>query len=541
MPSWTSSNDDKMSSWRDQLSPRNLSFRGFRRASESVAKPSSSANKDFTMLHFPDRPARRITEADIPSDEECKKSLINMRKASFVEQTHLRHGIQHQKQLSPVREPAQEEPGALRPPQYEPPRRVQPQPQPQTEQSQSIQWQIQQPQTIQKSVEQPRLEHPRAQQPLRLTFGPFNGQFRSAFGPLTPAEEEPCPLEKVDTVESTTTTTTTKQQDSLKVPELAVDIRKSILAVDDFNVAREPSPSAVISEAKTVRLERVDNHSTPGISPISSPRPSDASASGWPRRKQSVQMVAIRRSSQDSQKRKQSAHPVVVRRPSKPIADALNSHPVHASSTQVHVRQDSVSDPMCRVCHDGIAERSGTCSSCDDDSITAMPVEISPNFSRLHYKPTVKKYSRPPPLIPQSLDGIAKLHRPSPSLTSDPEANTLSPPASPTSPCSSSAETIKTVATGPSVPPTPISALSTPEVFKRFQEEVESRAKADDSPAFDDPWMIKSKIPEDDIYEDDWADYYFDEQNFNSTGTSGMPAPDVNFVPSPMNPGPGWI
>ncbi|EWZ48133.1 hypothetical protein FOCG_06762 [Fusarium oxysporum f. sp. radicis-lycopersici 26381] len=523
MPSWTSSNDDKMSSWRDQLSPRNLSFRGFRRASESVAKTTSSTSKDFTMLHYPDRPARRITEADIPSDEECKKSLINMRKASFVEQIHRRHEIQHQKQLSPVREPTQEELPALRPPQHELPRIVQPQPQPPTEQPRAI---------------QPQIKQPRAQQPLRLTFGPFNGQFRSAFGPLTPAEEEPCPLEKVDTIGSTATAT---PQDSLQVPEPSVDIRKSLLVVDDLKIAREPSPSAVISEAKTIKLERVDNHATPGVSPISSPRPSDASASGWPRRKQSVQMVAIRRSSQDSQKRKQSAHTVVVRRPSKPTADALNSHPVHAPSTQVHVRQDSVSDPMCRVCHNGIAETSGTCSSCENDAITATPVEISPNFSRLHHKPTIKKYNRPPPLIPQSLDGIAKLHRPSASLTSDPEANSLSPPASPTSHCSSPAETVKTVATGPSVPPTPMSALSTPEVFKRFQEEVESRAKADDSPAFDDPWMIKSMTPEADVYEEDWADYYFDEQNFNDDKVTNGPAPGANFVPSPVNPGPGWI
>ncbi|KAF5607683.1 hypothetical protein FPANT_759 [Fusarium pseudoanthophilum] len=539
MPSWTSNNDDKMSSWRDQLSPRNLSFRGFRRASESVAKSTSSTSKDFTMLHYPDRPTRRITEADIPSDEECKKSLINMRKASFVEQIHRRHEIQHHKPLSPVREPAQEELSPLRPPQHELSRIAQPQPQTPTEQPRTIQPQIEQPRIIQAPSEQPRLEHPRAQQPSRLTFGPFNGQFRSAFGPLTPAEEEPCPLEKVDTVESSATA---KPQDSPQVPQPSVAIRKSLLVVDDLNIAREPSPSAVISEAKTIKLERVDNHVTPGVSPIASPRPSDASASGWPRRKQSVQMVAIRRSSQDSQKRKQSVHTVVVRRPSKPTADALNSHPVHASSTQVHVRQDSVSDPMCRVCHNGIAETSGTCSSCENDSITATPVEISPNFSRLHHKPTVKKYNRPPPLIPQSLDGIAKLHRPSPSLTSDPEANSLSPPASPTSHCSSPAETVKTVATGPSVPPTPMSALSTPEVFKRFQEEVESRAKADDSPSFDDPWMIKSKTPEAaDVYEDDWADYYFDEQNFSDDKVTNGPAPGANFVPSPVNPGPGWI
>ncbi|KAF4963531.1 hypothetical protein FSARC_8468 [Fusarium sarcochroum] len=511
MPSWTTNNDDKMSSWRDQLSPRLMGFRGFRRASsESVAKTTSSPSKEFTMMHFPDRPARRITEADIPNDEECKRNLMNMRKASFAEQINRR---EHLKQLSPVQEPVQKP--LTKPPQIEVP-------------------QIEEPRIEEPQPEQPRIEQRRAQQPLRLTFGPFNGSFRSAFGPLTPAEEEPCPLERVDTKDST-----------LQIPESSVDIRSSILAADGFNFATEPSPQpVVISEAKTIRLERVDNM-TPGASPISSPRPSDASASGWPRRKQSVQMVAIRRASQDSQKRKQSVQTVIVRRPSKPVPDALSSNPVNSSApTQVHVRQDSVSDPMCRLCHSGIAEKSGVCSSCDNESTPATPVEISPNFSRLHQKPTVKRYNRPPPLIPQSLDGIASLHRPSASLTSDPEANQPSPPPSPRSPGSSTGETVRTPATGPSVPPTPMSALSTPEVFKRFQEEVELRAKADDSPAFDDPWMIKSKNPDVDVYADDWADYYFDEQNFTpgdeNDKTQGI-APSVHEFPSPVNPGPGWI
>lgn len=517
MPSWTITNDDKMSSWRDQLSPRNLSFRGFRRASESVAKISPSTNKDFTMLHHPDRPSRRITEASVPSDEECKKSLRSMQKASLADQTHGLHEHPLQKQLSPVPEPPQETPMVSE--------RSEPQ-MPRIEQSK--------PETL-------RLQQPRTQQPLRLTFGPFNGHFRSAFGPLTPAEEEPCPLEKIDTKESAAVT-----QDTLQVPETSVPIRNSILIGEELNFARGPSPQpAVVSEAKTIRLERVDNLSTPGHSPFSSPRPSDASASGWPRRKQSVQMVAIRRSSQDSQKRRPSVQTIAGRRPSKVTADALSSHPVHSSTpTQVHVRQDSASDPMCRVCHNGIAERSGLCSSCDNDSMPASPVEISPNFSRLHHKPTTKKYNRPPPLIPQSLDSIAKLHRPSTSITSNPEANQLSPPTSPRSSCSSPAETIKTFASGPSVPPTPMSALSTPEVFKRFQEEVETRAKADDSPSFDDPWMIKTKSPEADVYEDDWADYYFDEQNFNPEQAQRAmkgPAPDLHVVASPVCPGPGWI
>jgi hypothetical protein len=538
MPSWTITNEDKMSSWRDQLSPRNLSFRGFRRASESVAKTNSTAKTDFTMMHYPDRPTRRITEADIPNDEECKKSLARMRKASFAEQIHHRrheYHHQHQNQLSPVPEPTPtttptptpEEPFTLKLPTSKVPRitvpRIEPPP----------------PPSPRAQPEQPQVEEPQAHQPSRLTFGPFNGPFRSAYGSLSPAQEEP---ENVDNDESTATL------GGLQVPEPAIDIRSSILAVDDLNLAKGPAASpVVISEAKTIRLERVERiDNTPAASPFSSPRPSDASSTGWPKRKPSVQMVAIRPSSQDSQRRKPSVHTVVVRRPStKPHIDALSSHPTHSSTAApVHVRQDSLSDPMCRICHNGIAERSGTCSICDNDSMIATPVEISPNFSRLHHKPTIKKYNRPPPLVSQSLNGIAKLHRPSASLTSDPEANQISPPASPPgSRSSSTAETVKSLATGPSVPPTPMSALPTPEVFKRFKEEVESRAQAVDGPAFDDPWMAKSRTLEDDVYEDDWADYYFDEQNFNAGPgkQTESQAPDLHYVASPVCPGPGWI
>ncbi|UZP40910.1 hypothetical protein NXS19_008726 [Fusarium pseudograminearum] len=311
MPSWTITNDDKMSSWRDQLSPRNLSFRGFRRASESVAKTTSTAKTDFTMMHYPDRPTRRITEADIPNDEECKKTLVRMRKASFAEQLHHRrheYHIQHQNQLSPVPEPTPtpEEPFSLRPPtlkvsQIEPPR-------------------IEPPSSSPQQSEQP-VEEPRAQQPSRLTFGPFNGPFRSTYGSLSPAQEE---LENVDNDEPTETT-----QGVLQVPEPAIDIRKSILAVDDLNLATGPAASpVVISEAKTIRLERVERiDNTPTASPFSSPRPSNASMTTLPKRKPSVQMVAIRPSSQDSQRRKPSVHTVVVRRPSsKPHVDALSSH-----------------------------------------------------------------------------------------------------------------------------------------------------------------------------------------------------------------------
>ncbi|KAF5668204.1 hypothetical protein FHETE_5470 [Fusarium heterosporum] len=484
---------------------------------------SSSTNKDFTIMHHPDRPSRRITEADIPSDDECKRSFVTMRKASLAEQRYERHDHPLQQQLFAVPEPPRETPMSLEMPKIHVLR-------------------TERPQTERPQTERPHIQQPRAQQPSRLTFGPMNGPFRSAFGPLTPAEEEPCPFENIDANDSTATT-----QDTLQVPETSVEIRSSILIGDELSLARGPSPPpVVISEAKTIRLERVDNLSTPNASPLSSPRPSDASASGWPRRKQSVQMVAIRRSSQDSQKRKPSVHTVVVHRPSKVTVDGLTTHPVRSPTpTQVHIRQDSASDPMCRLCHNGIAEKSGICSSCDNDSMPASPVEISPNFSRLHYKPTVKRYNRPPPLIPQSLDSVAKLHRPSASLTSDPESNQPSPPTSPRSPCSSPAETIQTVTSGPSVPPTPMSALPTPEVLKQFKDEIESRAQADDSPAFDDPWMMKSTSPEADVYEDDWADYYFDEQNFNpGQGQRVMDGPLIKVQaasPSPVCPGPGWI
>ncbi|KAJ3522811.1 hypothetical protein NM208_g12703 [Fusarium decemcellulare] len=56
MPSRSSASasEEKMS-WKDQLSPRFMSLRGFRRASES-AKMKEPDNKQFTMMHFPDRP-----------------------------------------------------------------------------------------------------------------------------------------------------------------------------------------------------------------------------------------------------------------------------------------------------------------------------------------------------------------------------------------------------------------------------------------------------------------------------------------------------
>ncbi|KAH7264323.1 hypothetical protein NW759_002088 [Fusarium solani] len=518
MPSRSSSSsnpsEDIKFSWKDQLSPRLMGLRGFRRASESTAKMRESENRQFTMMHFPDRPTRRITEAEIPSEEECKQYLIRMRKASFAEQLQRRKEEEQQQQQSP------------------------PPPEP----------------------------------PLRSTFGPF----KAPFLPLTPAQEEENSFETGSPDDNTTT------GDFLRVPD--DDSRISNITEDGFNLARENSPQPVIiSEAKTVRLERVDNLSpggSPDASPTSSPRVTEAPRE-WSKRKQSVQMVAIQRTP-DFQKRKQSVQTVLIRRPSRAVHDALNSHPVHPHlpPINVHIRQDSSSDLLCRVCHVGLAENSGTCSTCGEEySAPTSPSQShhdlpGANFSRPQYKQPqpIKKYHRPPPLIPQSLDTIASLHRPSASLTSNPEANQLSPPPSPRSPSSATHPTQK-VLTMADAPPTPLSALPTPEVMKRFQQEIESKARAEGGSMFGDPWNVrpiaeesksfedawdrKTSGTESDVYEDDWADYYFDEGNFGAgrRKQTKVTTPEVQgfmqrelsldeydgAFASPVNPGPGWI
>lgn len=522
MPSRSSnSSEDNKLSWKDQISPRLMGLRGFRRASESTAKTRESENQQFTMRHFPDRPTRRITEAEIPSEEECKKYLIRMRKASFAEQ------IQRQK------EEQQQQPQSPPPP----------------------------------------------EPPLRSTFGPF----KAPFLPLTPAQEEDNPFDSLAQDEPLDNTAT---GDLLQVPH--DDARISNVTEEGFNLARENSPQPVIiSEAKTVRLERVDNLSpggSPDASPTSSPRVIQ-SPREWTKRKQSVQMVAIQRGS-DYQKKKQSVQTVVIRRSSRAVHDALGSHPVHTHlpPINVHIRQDSSSDLLCRVCHVGLAETSGTCSTCGEEySAPTSPSQShhdlpGANFSRPQYKQPqpIKKYNRPPPLIPRSLDTIACLHRPSASLTSDPEANQLSPPPSPRSPSSSSSSAmhpVQKVITMADAPPTPLSALPTPEVLKRFQQEIDGKARAEGGSIFDDPWTVmaraeesnsfeeawnrKASGAESDVYEDDWADYYFDEGNFDAGRRKQVKVttPEVQgfmqrelsldeydaAFASPVNPGPGWI
>ncbi|KAF4459557.1 hypothetical protein FALBO_13684, partial [Fusarium albosuccineum] len=398
MPSRSSASasEEKMS-WKDQLSPRFMGLRGFRRASES-AKMKEPDNKQFTMMHFPDRPVRRITEAEIPSEEECKKFLINMRKASFAEQLQRR---QEHQPLSPS---------------------------PLSPLSPSI--------TIPES-------------PMRPTFR--QPPFRSTFGPLTPAEEEENPLE------FTQETAVVAKESRLQVPTVPEVDRSSAITDDGFNLTIE---KPVIIEAKQVKLERVDNVSpgaSPEASPTSTPRPIEVPQ--WPKRKQSVQMVAIQRPPQDWPRRKQSVQTVLIRRPSRAVAtDALSSHPFVPHTPTLppihcHVRQDSASDLLCRVCHVGLAEKSGVCSNCgDEQSVPTSPTASThdlnaPAFSRPQFKQPQqlsKKSNRPPPLAPQSLDGIANVHRPTPSVASDPEGNQLSPPASPRSPCSP-AHTVPTV------------------------------------------------------------------------------------------------
>ncbi|KAF4976063.1 hypothetical protein FZEAL_7241 [Fusarium zealandicum] len=458
------SNDDKMS-WKDQISPRIMGLRGFRRASESAKM--REPERDFTITHHPDRPARRITEADIPSEEECKAFLVRARKASFAEQLQRRQD----------------------------------------------------------------LEFTRPTAPLRSTFGPF----KAPFTPLSPAEEESNPFD--DSIDPT-------QQEPrrhLQVPE--TEARISNFSEEGFGLTRPESPQPEIVEAKQIKLERVENLSplaSPDASPTSTPRLSSQSHD-LPRRKQSVQMVAIQRLPQESPRRRPSVQTVVISRRSR-APESPGFHPV-----QVHVRQDS-SDPLCRVCHVGIAESTGICSSCGDEySAPTSPAELhhdlvgNNSFPRhlLNLPSASKKLHRPPPLVPQSLNSITSLHRPS-----DQEANQPSPPPSPLSACGA----LHTVMTVPvNAPPTPISMLSTPDVFQHFPEHMHYRTDTTaDAPGGDD------------VYGDGWAEYYFDEQNFSSTkprGAKELMSPDVQgfmqreltleefdgALASPVNPGPGWI
>ncbi|KAH7008468.1 hypothetical protein EDB80DRAFT_437662 [Ilyonectria destructans] len=240
------------------------------------------------------------------------------------------------------------------------------------------------------------------------------------------------------------------------------------------------------------------------------------------------------------------------RRPSP--EDALNSHPVNlrqdSLADPVHVRQDSVSDPMCRMCHIGVAEAWGVCQRCDDET-SPGPTPHHQGFSTQQVEKDKRaqgKNNRPPPIVTDKTSPFHR-HQPTVSMTSNPEANEMTPPISPTSsqlsPTAITSRTIHTVVTiPPHISGTSLSALPTPEVLARYQYGVPTAGGK----------VLAQGRP---LSNDELADYYFDknsESKFRDRNDSvvnreaqGYMTRDVSleeydgFWGSPMSPGPGWI
>ena len=388
MPSRRRSEDK--TSWRDQLSPRIKSLRGFKSRRHSEAKPPPEPKNDFRIVHSPDRPLRRITQEEIPSDEECRAFLIGLRRGSV--ESHAA-----------------------------------------------------------KSMSEGDDE-----------------------------DEETTGWDRDSTI--------TRLGLTLQTPEDG----RADMAEDGIMTARTYSPHPFIGEAKEVKLEKV---ATPQLTP------SNLSPNHTPKLRHSP--IPTQQEGIINEEWRWRLSPTQLgRRPSNPD-DALRSRPGH-----VRVRTNSISDPLCRVCHDGLAETSGICQACSDDLSLHRPPTLS------HAKAS----------IPHTLNQIACQHRATPSLTSNPEANTTSPPESPY-------QTVHTVVTMDNPPLTPLSALPTPHLLARLE-----RGAGD-------------------VYEEGWADYYFDDDNFEGDkGTKGEEVEAEAFMTtelsleeydkafaSPVCPGPGWI
>ncbi|KAH7165842.1 hypothetical protein EDB81DRAFT_265330 [Dactylonectria macrodidyma] len=247
-----------------------------------------------------------------------------------------------------------------------------------------------------------------------------------------------------------------------------------------------------------------------------------------------------------------NSHPVASYRPQPPAAPtplpltALNSHPVklpqHAVPDTVHVRQDSVSDGMCRMCHIGVAESWGICQKCDEDtsphSQSFPSQQVDKSFT------TQGKDNRPPLLL---VDNAApyRRHNLTGSLSSDPEANEMTPPISPKScrvlPAAPAASTAHTVVIAPPISKT-VNPMPTPDVLAKYQYGVST---------------VGGVVQRRPLSNDEWADYYFDQNSVEkmrdrtdsvvSREAQGYMIREVGleeydgFWGSPTCPGPGWI
>lgn len=156
--------------------------------------------------------------------------------------------------------------------------------------------------------------------------------------------------------------------------------------------------------------------------------------------------------------------------------------------------QNSPATALCNLCRSGLALPRGLCRDCEEDftapkSASTMRSASTPTKAALRWRPL--------PPIPQELDHVALHYDPNtstPSLSTT-NTDTVSPMSSPRSAQVAFAVQPPRIGT-----PTRLSALDTPSILSRFYigEPVESKGK-------------DKKV---DLYEEDWAEYYFDQENF---------------------------
>lgn len=268
----------------------------------------------------------------------------------------------------------------------------------------------------------------------------------------------------------------------------------------------------------------------------------------------------------------------MLRRPSRPD-EALCSHPVR-------VRQDSVPDTPCRMCHSSVAEAWGVCRECEEE---LTPASLSTKYwsqaSTEKYHRLARKGSRPPPIqthqggrarnyscasmasysssvassintpttgslstslsTPMTGSFPASFNRLPPnvqSIIAETEINERSPPISPT--CRMACIEI-------AIPPTSTTSLSgmpTPDLLAQYQLGTDNKFTEQQ------PSSLRMRA---DMHN---GDYYFDAENFEAAKNrprtkssvtqeqaQGFMAREVALEEydgiwgDPLSPGPGWI
>lgn len=408
-------------SWKDQLSPKVFRFM----SSSKVKIPEREDDGDFRIVHFPDRPRKRVVaQEEIPSEDECRAMLLDAGRASMDSQ---------------------------------------------------------------------RL-------PETISEYEYRGEDELFATPM-----------------STTST--------LQVPG---NRSSGLSATGSFMTSRTYSPHPWVGEATTVTFEKINKtEKTKHFAPedyFPRGQPTLYAAPSIPPVPPLPQMPTLQLPKTPEEKKPASEpwswkrlapKPLVLRRPSRP-EDALHSHPVH-------IHRGSV-DNVCRICQVDQAEAWGVCQQCSDECSTVD--EITPaSFPR---PPTL---SRPKAkMMPHTLPSLALHTRQKPSLFSNPESN-YSEPLSPLSPVSpTTVYTPMTLEIPEDRPQTPLSAMPTPHLLARLE---------------------KRGLDDKNVYEEEWADYYFDNGNFTARRRDSeaddfmlrelsLEEYDCVFA-SPVNPGPGWI